>query len=1258
MNELKPIPRAELGAMWSIMGYVAGAKYQCMAPVSKFRWRLLYGIMCGDAGVLPKQLETFGKSAASAAQLLRCEEELGYVALLLSRGSLSPLDDTVKLVELIMRRSLLLQARGSDSASLPHLFGLDQGKNAIDKDSALFLWERSRLLSEPEPLESCTLLKQPLLTGVVQKATDLLGHWIHETKEKPVLWNQLSASISKLQKLEEECSPKSSTPKADDNSFQRSFSLPEASSGDFVREAALHMTVALDVLRTECSQKTKKPFISKASLTKFWSATSTSEMKRQREALAGDSQELEGQVAGPFIRYFTTARAFCLYLSSYLGISVSIIGHNCAPGLNRQFVSDDKGPLLHFTFSCIFTSVQTLCTSIVLSTRRQSSATSNVEVAALTSALTWLNQIVGECRQLQKHDAANNPLASELRTLGSSILELGAKSLRQCLLTALITSECEGSHVCFRICLAMIRCVAAWNAEAVQLVKRSNKDDEFGDLDDDLLLGIEIPNQKRETEAERLFSTLRKILDLGDSSDTYRVQRNMNFGENVVTVGSRERRMVFRFAGGLCSCLSTLRATLSGPQEPPRLLGGSVPNGTYHQDWNRTFLAETSKLASGYPLCKNFIQERHSSCTLALLEMALDAGAIERFPCCDQGAMMKLAGEQAVQKEHRKMSVLKGRQLSMLTPRHGCVGAKKSEEIDEAGLVYASNNLWFYYQDLRNQARSSSTIPAFALLASTASVAVMEGNAPPSMELECIRRLKLFVTFFSHRELTSPAPIYEELLMGLIRKAASNILQISGALQYRFVSQKQSSSQLLTHKQGKLKLLQSYYVEMFVTFLSVSVLVNWELFSDGLRGALTNLREVFFFRILRWEDNDVEGCLRGIAGNAHPSQNSKNAKTSPMLDLRRCVGRSSLRRSREIVRYHFCAPARTDADRKRGVIALISKTNSFDKNAVLSTAAGLGMMAQGFQNKIEPSDNSDWKLSVFEELVDEYTDTLQPASEARLANTTGRTGTDHSNHVRALRRFALTTAIPPRLRSAQTNEDTEAKLVALTNRLLYIELQDLKGSSAMDVQNLVDFDPLVRSCWTATQDVISKGNFASPLSSLMFRCLSTFMVLPCVGSDDKASQPLLAFCESFKNQINPNMIPRGKLALFAAYISTFALVAEHLAKSVGLEDPDARKTEIEKLRDAIRKPNEVSSSLAASTGVQSGVRKLRALDAALLADDKENASRPKNVYTQKKTSNMGPCDSTAATAVSTAPSRETKSEAANFTAVIHEMRQC
>lgn len=1255
MNELKPIPRAELGVMWSIIGYVAGAKYQCMAPVSKYRWRLLYGIMCGDAGVLPKQLETFGKSAASATQLSRCEEELGYVALLLFRGNLSPLDDTVKFVALILKRSLLLQARGTDSASVPRLFGLDQRENAIDKDSAVFLWERSRLLSEPEPLETYTLLKQPFLTGVVQKATDLLGHWVHETKEKPVLWNQLSASISKLQKLEQEFSPKSSTSKADDISFERSFSLHETSSGDFVREATLHMTVALDVLRTKCSPKTKKPFISKTSLTKFWSAASTPEMKRQREALAGDSQELEGRIAGPFIRYFATARAFCLYLSSYLGISVSIVEHYGPPSLSRQLVSNDKGPLLHFAFSCIFTSVQTLCTSIVLSTRRQSSTTSNVEVTALTSILAWLNQIVGECRQHQKDDAANNPLVSELRTLGSSILELGAKSLRGCLLTALITSECEGSHVCFRLCLAMIRCVAAWNAEAVQLVKRSNKDDEFGDMDDDLLLGIEIPNQKRETEAERLFSTIRRILDLGDSSDTYKVQRNINFGENMVTVGSRERRMVFRFAGGLCSCLSTLHATLSGPQEPARLLGGSVPNGTYHQDWNRTFLAETSKLASGYPLCKNLIQTRHSSCALALLEMALDADAIERFPCCDQGAMMKLAGEQAVQKEHRHMSVLKGRQLSVRT-RHGCVGAKRSEEIDEAGVVYASNNLWSYYHDLHNQAGSSSTSPAFALLASTDNIAVMEDNAPPSMELEFMRRLRLFVTFFSHRDPTSPAPMYEELLMGLIKTGASNILQISGALQYRFVSQKHSSSQQLTHKQGKLKLLQSYYVEMFVAFLSVAVLVNWELFSDGFRGALTNLREVFFFRMLRWEDNDIEGCLRDIAGNARLSQNSKKANTSPMLDLRRCVGRSSLRRSREIVRYHFCAPARTNADRKRGVIALISKTNSFDENAVLSTTAGLGMMAQGFQNKIEPSDNSDWKLNVFEEFVDDYMDKLQTDLEARLANTTISAEAHHSHHVRALRRFALTTVIPPRLRSAQVDEDTKEILFAFANRLLYIELQDLQGSATMDVQNLVDFDPLVRACWAATQDVISRGNFACPLSSLMFRCLSIFTVLPCVDPDDEASQPLLSFCESFKKQTDPNMIRRGKLALFADYISTFALVVRHLANSVGLKDPDVRKTEIEKLRDAVRKPNEVLSPLAASPGIQSSVHKLRALDAALLADDKENASRPKNVYTKKKASNMGPCDSTTVTAVVTAPSRETISEAANFIAVINEMR--
>jgi hypothetical protein len=85
------IPRIEVNALWSTIGFLASARVENAAPTSKGRWRLLYTIMCCETGVLPKSVECCERSEPCDAHIERCEIELGYLTALVDRGAMLPL---------------------------------------------------------------------------------------------------------------------------------------------------------------------------------------------------------------------------------------------------------------------------------------------------------------------------------------------------------------------------------------------------------------------------------------------------------------------------------------------------------------------------------------------------------------------------------------------------------------------------------------------------------------------------------------------------------------------------------------------------------------------------------------------------------------------------------------------------------------------------------------------------------------------------------------------------------------------------------------------------------------------------------------------------------------------------------------------------------------------------------------------------------------------------------------------------------------
>lgn len=1254
------IPRVEVNVIWSIVGFLASADVQIAAPKSKNRWHLVYTIMCCETGILPKSLDLFEKSSSSEAHVARCENELGYLSLLVARGAMMPLEGTDKIVAMILKRSILLQARCSDKERFLHLFRLQDV--AFEKGYVLSHWEASALRSESTVVSSFGDSIDFFLSGLLQKGIDVLASWTSRTKEKAVLWAQLASSISKLQELEQVCSTLNDQNGKD--LFARAFVTNERDRTHCVREASVHVMAAFDVLRSECTNMVKKPVISRDVLSKTWFQISNAEMKFHQEALLG--KVAHGDPAhysdSPFTQYFSAIRTFCMYVFAHLGVPTGIVGvePNAQLKITPRQMATTYHYVLHEALSYIFASLDCMCRSISKSRDRESTAMSNAHVKAICLAVRWISQISCVCRQLQGRSSSNasiGQLRSELQIVGRSLLKLGAKALRNCLLVVLSLSNCEGTVVCVRMCITAIRCVAAWTAETLaedQLLKES---DEFGDLDDSMLLSMDSCNDTRDTAAEILCRTLGKLIELADPSNIYDVNRNVAVDQEFTSINSHGRMVLSRFAGGLCACLSSLIAARSNCDLKNAIVGnalGQPDKCTFKRNVNFSLLAGTCKLAERYAPCRTFMEQRCEIVTLSFVDMTLDADSIERFPTCDLQTMMNLTGSQGARRERKRLDL-----VNDLSVAHRGVGIKKGEEIDELGPAFVSNHLWQCFRDLRSvvDVRKAAS-PLFSLLASTDYATVIGDTDGPyhiSMEMECLRRMRLLQSFF-HVEAAAPMlQIFEETLVLALKSAMMNVLKISDGLVYHSLKRSRSKTEkdpLLSHKHGKLKILQTCYVEMFIAVVSSVVLANWSKFSGSFKGTLSNVREVLFFSMTNYEENDVDGCFRRFLG--HPPQlsdSTKNQVSTPMLDLRKCVKYACMRRSKEIVRHHLSLA--TTTDRRRGAIALVASVSSFASEATISSDKLVEIIAEGFRTKLDFVAESGSGRPIFEDYVDEIIINSQKELQNSEASRSQKLLQDTG--IRTLRRFVLAKVIPPRLRNNHVSDCTKASLVGLANRLLYIELDDSRASTCMSAESVLELHELLRSSWDVMYKYLYPGIGSADISSRALRCLSLVMALPLIGADGEPTQSLLGWCQSSTKQVldaGGNVSSLTRLELFACYVSTYATLAYHVATALGGEASPGTRSKMDRLFKSNEEPRQdlvnIVTPSRAAVAIELLASQLQGLNTALLTGNKENTSTPRNVYAKKPKTQSS--DGMVAVVHEVPP--EVKREAANLKAVL------
>ncbi|KAI2510940.1 hypothetical protein MHU86_3412 [Fragilaria crotonensis] len=250
------IPRVEVKALWSMLGFMAASNFRTSPPTSRHRWLLVYTILCCETGVLPKTLEGHERTKPNTDHIARCEIELGYLNLLVSRGAMMPLDGTDKIIGTLLKRLILLQA----NSIRDDVFFYRSHEVSFLTDKVLDEWESSALRHKSIDAEprSVVLDRHFLLPGLLQNAVDLLASWTSQTWNKPVLWTQLALSISKLQELEKAYP----APKIGDLTFADLFQEHERCGTLFVREAAVAVLTAFDIVRSECTVTGKKPYIS------------------------------------------------------------------------------------------------------------------------------------------------------------------------------------------------------------------------------------------------------------------------------------------------------------------------------------------------------------------------------------------------------------------------------------------------------------------------------------------------------------------------------------------------------------------------------------------------------------------------------------------------------------------------------------------------------------------------------------------------------------------------------------------------------------------------------------------------------------------------------------------------------------------------------------------------------------------------------------------------------------------------------------
>ena len=1248
------IPRVEVNALWSTIGFLASARVETTEPTSKSRWRLLYTIMCCETGVLPKSLECCERSRPCDNHIERCELELGYLTSLVARGAMHPLDFTDKIVGTLLKRSIQLQARTPRKDLLSHLF--PQNHVYVARESALVQWEASSLKPNSAIIQrpQVTLDTSFLLSGLLQKGIDLIASWTRQTKANPVLWTQLAASINNLKELEQ----KWSDVKIDRDLFDRAFAIDDRDEITFVREAAVTMVAAFDIVRSECSSTRKKSYISLPVVSKTWSYLSTAAMQLQHQFLLGktDPCDTVGGSTGPQTLCFSAIRIFCLYLHTHLGATVDIRDvstESNTPSLGPPVIfATTHQYLIHEAFSYIFVSLDCMCTSILKSRGRWSRIESAEHVRALYLACTWIGRIIGRCRQLQEDDENHvcGPLQSELHAVGRSIVNLGAKALQSCLLTVLRAENCDGKDVCFRLCITAIRSMTSWTAYVRAKDMLQREWDEFGTVDDSMLLDIEPFTAEGKPPSEILCSTIMRLLELGDPSNIYCVDRNVSFVHEFGPLDSHSRILLSRFSGGLCACLAAFVAAGNTCDLTTAIkvdvIGHSGGN-SFGRNVRFSLLAEICKLAKGYTPCKTFLEKNCDAIVLAFLDMVLDADSLERFPTCDLHMMVNLTGFPGARRERKLLNLVHG--------AYGGVGVRRGEEIDEVGPVYVSGHLWKCFRDIRDVfdlGMSRNPLCHQLAAAENETAFAIDSMHIFSMEMECIRRMKFLLSFFRIDVSAKIPHMVEDALLLTIKSAMVNLLTISDGLVYHKLKRSRLKSDeptCLTYKHGRLHFLQNCYVEVFIGMICAVVLANWNTFSASFKSILSNVREVLFFSS-SYDDIDVEGCFRHFLGRPRQADLTAQRGNESMLDLRRRIKYACIRRSREIIRNHLAKAIPTD--RQRGVIAAVARLVAVVNEPSISCDYVVGILAEGFRTNPGAVQMRRSGCPLFEECVDEIFN-----NKKRL--TSDGAGSEHSledNGIQSLRWFALTKVIPPRLRNrCHVNDCAKAALVDLANRLLYIELDDFTMPAGITVERALELQELLNSCW----DVVCRSLFAemnsADILSLAFRCISQVMALPIKCTDDPRAQSLLGWSRlltkrSLDGERKPNA--KTKVELFACYLSTYATLTFHISTSLLGDTNWAAAIKIAQILRSVNERGEdlvnIATPLPDLATIEALAIQLQCLNTLLHSDYKEGAPTYINVYSKKSTMKGIATD----LAVLNEVSLEVKREAANLKAII------
>jgi hypothetical protein len=1197
-------PRVEVNAMWCFVAFLAGANVQLPAPKSKSRWRLLYTMMCCETGVLPKSLEdAAGVLNANKKHTERCENELGYLTVLISRGAMHPLDETGKVIGLFLKRSILLQSRSIGSEKFSNLFNLDKG--CLQKEFVLSQWEASALSSETavEAPSTSDFSKYFCPCSLLGEAESLLGTWVRHTEEKRVLWTQFSSTIRTLLDVEPQISNAGNRTPAGSECFAKAFAPSGPSFSNFVRAANIHFLSVFDVIRNECAKSLKKPIISRELLTKRWAQIATPEMKLQQHALlaaksTSDAGPLDGSVT--MMQCYTGIRTFSMYVLPHLEPSRIPAGTS-----HHQYV-------LHFSIACIFSSLQCMCSSISQLTARTSQASRSVDhMKMITLSLAMINRICLSCRALpfSDDDASCTSLQTERNCVGRSILELGGKALRDCLMTVLSLAGCEGAEHGLRMCLAAIRCVSAYSAETLNNYEfqTSMGDEEFGDVDDSLFLAIGSSTEYHDKAAEILCRTIRRLLDLGDPNTIYTIDSNATLAGEFSPMDSRGIVLLSKFTGGLCSCLASLLAVSRELHDMSNIIiGPDFSIASYKRDWSFALLSEICMLSRHHASCKSFLMEVHETAILCFLHLALDANTIERFPTCDRDTLMALSGEQARRKE--------GRQLNLVNnPTDTGIGIKWNEEIDEVGPAYVSNNLWRLFQQLGNIDLDAGPLCGF--LASTDQTYVIqtgEGAIPISMELECLRRIRLLIGFFDVRVAARALQPFEDTLLAMVISMLSNLLQISEGLSYHISHRFRSTTKktgFLSHKHGRLSILQACYVEMFVSFFSSVILKHWERLSEPLRAELKSLREVLFFSMT--QNEEIACCIERYARKSMPSRRSRNHDDVAMVDLCKCLRFACIRRCRETTRQHLACGS--IADGQRGAISLVASIRSLANEATIPNNEIIRYITSGFQTAFQPT----LETSTSRPLIQCYTDTLvfhnskgsdtEEVVAQREAEDTG---------IRSLRRFLLTKVIPPRLLRENQSHTLKASLIELANALLHIELEELKTTSPLTVDDIIQLHGLLRSSWETLRQSLASPNSSADMMALTFRCFSLILVLPFSDDKGKRRQPLLVWCQSVQSTHNLEG-ETSRLDLFSCYLLALVRVVFRIANATLSASAEARAEILTLILKSALQPSPESSSRDAVPLEQSLVLRLLKLNDALLALRNESSLLSKNVYMKR-----------------------------------------